>query len=283
MNAIQNPKSKIENIEIDLLLEAIYRRWGYDFRSYARASVERRIGQFMSGAGCASVSEMIPKVMHDREFSTRLARYFSISVTEMFRDPFVYRAVREKVVPLLRTWPHVKVWHAGSASGEEVYSLAIVLREEGVYDRATIYATDFNEDALEKAREGVYEIGKIQEATRNYQQAGGKASLSEYYHARYDAAIMEPALRERIVFSSHNLASDSVFAETHLVFCRNVMIYFNRDLQNRALMLFTESLVHGGFLCIGTKEDLRFSDVSGQYEVVDKKARIYKKRGVIGH
>ena len=269
---------EIEHIEIDLLLEAIYRRYGYDFRSYARASIERRIRQFLASAGCASVSEMIPKVIHDEKFASHLIRYFSIAVTEMFRDPSVYSAIREKVVPLLRTWSHCKIWHAGCATGEEVYSLAIVLREEGIYDRATIYATDFNNKALDHAREGIYEMDKLQEATRNYQQAGGKRSFSEYYHARYKAAAMDSSLKERLVFSSHNLASDSVFGEMHLIFCRNVLIYFNRDLQNRALGLFTESLVHGGFLCLGTKEDLRFTDFRDQYEVVDDKARIYKKK-----
>jgi len=272
--------SEIQNIEIDLLLESVYRRWGYDFRSYARASIDRRVKQFLSGTGCASIAEMIPTVLRDGEFFSRLARYFSISVTEMFRDPSVYLAVRQKVVPLLKTWPHFKVWHAGCATGEEVYSLAIVLKEEGVYDRATIYATDFNDEALECASEGVYEIEKIREATRNYQQAGGKASFSEYYHARYDAAAIDSALKQRIVFSSHNLASDAAFGEMHLVFCRNVLIYFNRDLQNRALGLFTESLVHGGFLCLGTKEDIRFTNANGRYEVVDENARIYKKKDV---
>ena len=273
-------RAETERIEIDLLLEAIVLRYGYDFRSYARASIDRRTRQFLSGSGCASVREMIPKVLHDEEFFSRLARYFSISVTEMFRDPFVYRAVRKKVVPLLRTWPHFKVWHAGCATGEEVYSLAIVLKEEGVYDRATIYATDFNDAALDTCSEGVYEIEKLQEATKNYQEAGGKASFSEYYHARYGAAAMDGALKERITFSSHNLVSYHVFSETHLVFCRNVLIYFDRDLQDRSLGLFTESLVHGGFLCLGTKEDLQFSDVSRHYEAVDDKARIYKKKDV---
>ena len=273
-------KPDIEDIEIDLLLEAIYWRYGYDFRSYARASIERRTRQFLSVAGCASVSEMIPRVLRDEEFFSKLARYFSISVTQMFRDPLVYRAVREKVVPLLRTWPHFKVWHAGCATGEEVYSLAIVLKEEDLYQRATIYATDFNDEALEQAREGVYEMEKMKEATHSYQQAGGKASFSEYYHARYGAAAMDAALKERIVFSSHNLASDSAFGEMHLVLCRNVLIYFNAELQNRALGLFTESLVHGGFLCLGTKEDLRFTEVNEQYETVDGKARIYKKKDV---
>ena len=265
------------NTEVDLLLDAVYRRWGYDFRSYARASVERRVSQFLSGSGCASVAEMIPRVLHDEAFFSKLARCFSISVTELFRDPFVYRAVREQVVPMLRTWPHVKVWHAGCATGEEVYSLAIVLEEEGLHDRATVYATDFNEEAIQQAREGVYEMGKLQEATRSYQEAGGTASFSEYYHARYGAAVMDAALKERIVFSTHNLASDNAFGEMHLVFCRNVLIYFNRELQNRALGLFTDSLVHGGFLCLGTREDLRFTNASDRYEVVDEKARIYRK------
>jgi chemotaxis protein methyltransferase CheR len=274
----EQSRPDVEGIEVDLLLEAIYQRYGHDFRSYARASIERRARQFLSSSGCSSVSEMIPKVLRDREFFSRLARYFSISVTELFRDPFVYRVVREQVAPMLRTWPYFKVWHAGCASGEEVYSLAIVLKEEGVYDRATVYATDFNDSALDRAREGVYGMERLQEATRNYQRTGGKASFSEYYHARYGAAAMDASLKERVVFAVHNLATDSAFGEMHLVFCRNVLIYFNRDLQNRALGLFTESLVHGGFLCLGTKEDLQFTDVSDRYETVDRKARIYKKR-----
>ena len=273
-------ETEIEQIELDLLLEAVYRRYGYDFRSYARASIQRRTKLFLSKIGCPSISETIPLILRDRELFSRLTHYFSIAVTEMFRDPFVYKAVRDEVIPLLRTWPHFKIWLAGCATGEEVYSVAIVLKEEGVYDRATIYATDFNDEALERAREGIFEIGKLQEATRNYQQAGGRASLGEYYHARYDAAAMNSALKERIVFAGHNLVSDSVFGDMHLIFCRNVLIYFNRDLQNRALGLFTESLVHGGFLCLGTKEDLQFSSVSNQYESVDDKARIYKKKEV---
>jgi chemotaxis protein methyltransferase CheR len=222
---------------------------------------------------------LIPKVIHDETFFSRLARHFSITVTEMFRDPFVYQAVREKVVPLLKTWPHFKVWHAGCATGEEVYSLAIVLKEEGVYDRATIYATDFNDESLSRARQGVYEIDKMREATANHQRSGGKASFSEYYHARYGAAALSESIKERVTFANHNLASDAVFGEMHLVFCRNVLIYFNRDLQNRVLRLFSDSLVHGGFLCLGTKEDPRFNDVADRYEVVDRKARIYRRKG----
>ena len=270
---------KIELIEIDLLLEAVFRRYGYDFRSYSKASIERRTRQFMSVTGCSSISEMIPKLLHDQEFFSRLVKSYSIAVTEMFRDPFVYLAIRKEVVPLLRTWPHVKIWHAGCATGEEVYSLATLLKEEGLYDRATIYATDFNDENLGLAREGVYDITKIAEATRNYQHAGGKMSFSDYYHADYGAAAISSSLKERITFANHNLAVDGVFGEMHLVFCRNVLIYFNRELQNRALELFTESLVNGGFLCLGTKEDLKFSSVSSRYVEVDAKAKIYRKKG----
>ena len=272
---------EIENIEIGLLLEAIYQRYGYDFRSYARASVERRTRQFLSHVGVASVSEMIPRVLYDEDLFSELVQYFSVSVTEMFRDPFVYQAIREEIVPVLRTWPHIKVWHAGCATGEEVYSLAILLKEEGIYERATIYATDFNDSALQKAKAGIYAPETIQEATRNYVKAGGRSSFGSYYHSRYDAVSVDSGLKERIAFANHNLVTDGSFGEMHLVFCRNVLIYFNRDLQNRALRLFTESLAHGGFLCLGTKEDLQFTEVNRHYEAVNSKAKIYKKRDLM--
>jgi chemotaxis protein methyltransferase CheR len=270
--------AELEGIEIRLLLEAIYQRSGYDYRSYALASVERRCRQYLALCGCTTVADMIPKVLHDEEFLSGLVRYFSVAVTEMFRDPFVYRALREHVAPLLRTWPFFKVWHAGCATGEEVYSLAIVLREEGIYDRATIYATDFNDAVLEQARDGIFPMASLQDATRNYQAAGGKGSLADYYHARYDAVVMDRTLRDRVTFANHNLATDSAFGEMHLIFCRNVLIYFDQNLQARVLRLFAESLAHGGFLCIGTKESLRFSAVSHAFEPVDDAARIYKKR-----
>jgi len=273
-------KSDIETIEIDLLLNATYRAYGYDFRSYARASIERRTRLFLIKSKCKTISEMTGMVLRDEKFFSRLVRTFSVSVTEMFRDPFVYRVIRNEVIPMLRTWPHVKIWLAGCATGEEVYSLAIVLREEGIYARSTMYATDFNDSSLELAREGIYEIDKIQEATRNYQQTGGKAAFSKYYHARYDAAVMDNSLMDRVTFANHNLVTDGVFGEMQLIFCRNVLIYFNWELQNRALRLFTESLAHGGFLCLGTKEDLRFTEVNDQYEAVDRKAKIFRKRGM---
>lgn len=269
--------TEIENIEIVLLLEAIYKRYGYDFRSYARSSIERRIRNFLSSSGVNSISEMIPRVLHDEEFFSLLARNFSVSVTEMFRDPFVYKSLRKNVIPLLRTWPHFKVWHAGCATGEEMYSMAILLKEESLYNRATIYATDFNEVVVKQAREGIYPIDRLQQATRNYTEAGGTSSFSDYYHARYEAAVIEESLKKRITCSAHNLATDSAFGEMHLIFCRNVLIYFNRELQNRVIRIFTESLVNGGFLCLGTKESLQFTDFAGQYEEVDKKAKIYKK------
>lgn len=272
---------QIEEIEAELLLEAVYRRYGYDFRSYTRASMRRRIKALQLDSGFDRIADMIRPVLHDPAFLTRLVSRFTISVTEHFRDPPVFLAMREKVVPVLRTWPHIKIWHAGCASGEEVYSLAIVLKEEGLYDRATIYATDLNPQALETARDGIYGLDKLQDATRNYQLAGGQRSFSEYYHARYEAAAMDAGLRERMVFSTHSLAADGVFGEMHLVLCRNVLIYFNRELQDRALGLFRDSLVHGGFLCLGMKEDLQFSAANGDFQDVDRTARIFKRKALL--
>lgn len=269
---------ELEEIEIDLLLEALYRRYGYDFRSYARASISRRINQFISGKEFRHVSSLIPQVLHDEALFSELAQYFSITVTEMFRDPFVFQTLREKIVPLLKTFPFIKVWAAGCATGEEIYSLAIIFEEAGVFDRVTIFGTDFNDDSLDRARQGIYSVERIREFTRNYQDAGGTRSFSDYYHAKYDSAVIDPHLKERITFANHNLVTDNVFGEMHLVFCRNVLIYFNRDLQNRALKLFSDSLVRGGFLFLGTKEDLSFSTVVDEFTVFDKAARIYKKK-----
>lgn len=268
---------ELQALEVDLLLEALHRRYGYDFRSYARASIERRTRLFLASCGAATVSELLARVLYDEDLFSRLVQSYSVTVTELFRDPFVYLALREQVAPVLRTWPHAKVWCAGCATGEEVYSLAIVLQEEGALGKATLYATDINDASLELARQGVYSAEKIREATRNYQMAGGRRSFGEYYHARYDAAVLEPSLRGRVTFANHNLVTDGVFGETHLIFCRNVLIYFDRELQERVLRVFTESLAHGGFLCLGTAEDLQFTSVCGQYEVVDRRARIFRK------
>jgi len=273
----------VERIEITLLLEAIYQRYGYDFRSFALASINRRVRQFLSTSGICSISQMTERVLRDEGLISKLVQYVSIPVTEMFRDPFVYRAVREQVVPLLRTWPHVKIWHAGCATGEEVYSLAIVLKEMGLLKRATIYATDFNDANLAQAREGTYASGRIQEANHRHRQAGGKRPLTDYCRTHRGKATMVPSLARHITFANHNLATDTSFGEVHLVFCRNVLIYFNRALQNRALDLFSESLVHGGFLCLGTRENLAFTEAHEIYIPVNGKAQIYKHSKLTGN
>ena len=269
---------EIENIEIDLLLDAIFRRYGHDFRHYARASVERRVRHFLSRAGCATISEMIPKLLHEETFFAGFLGQFSITVTEMFRDPFVYKSIRENVLPMLQTYPFIKVWHAGCASGEEAYSLAIVLKEADLYDQSTIYATDYNDLVLQKAREGIYDLESMKLFTKNYQDSGGKSSLSEYYHAEYGAIVMDKGLRRNITFANHNLVTDSVFSETHLILCRNVLIYFDRELQDRVLELFSDSLVRGGFLCLGSKESVQFSAVKDDFKIFDEKSRIYQKK-----
>lgn len=271
-------KNEIENIEITLLLEAIFERYGHDFRSYARASVERRIKQFLSKSGSNTISEMIPKLLHDESFFERFVQEFSITVTKMFRDPLVYRSIREKVVPFLKTYPFIKIWHAGCATGEEAYSLAILLKEESLYDRTTLFATDFNDAALDKAKQGIYALDNMKEFTLNYQQAGGTRSFSEYYHAHYGSIAINRSLKKNITFANHNLVTDSVFTEMHLILCRNVLIYFNKALQHRVLNLFSDSLVHGGFLCLGTKESLQFFDVQDHFKTVDGKRRIYRKK-----
>ena len=268
----------IENIELDLLLEAVFLRYGHDFRRYARASVERRVRQFQGKSGCDTISEMIPRLLRDEAFFEGLLRDLSITVTEMFRDPFVYRSIREKVVPLLHTYPSIKIWHAGCATGEEAYSLAIVLNEEGLYERSTIFATDFNDVALDKAKTGIYTLDNVKLFTGNYHESGGTLPFSEYYHAHYGSMAINQSLKKRIVFANHNLVTDAVFSEMHMILCRNVLIYFDVTLQKKVLELFRESLVRGGFLCLGSKESLRFSDVENDFKTIDEKGRIYQKK-----
>ncbi|MCK6605553.1 MAG: protein-glutamate O-methyltransferase CheR [Ignavibacteriaceae bacterium] len=270
--------NKLENIELKLLLEAIYDRYGYDFRNYAKASLLRRTRLFMDKAGMKRIADLIPAVLHEENVFLSLVHHYSITVTEFFRDPSVYRTIIERVFPVLQTYPYLKVWHAGCATGEEVYSLAILLGENGLYERSTIYATDFNDMALEKSKEGIYNIEHIKQSTVNYQKSGGKSSFSEYYSARYESVMINKDLRKNITFANHNLVADGVFSEMQLVICRNVMIYFNKELQNRVLEVLTESLNPGGFLCIGTKESIAFSSVASQYNEIDASARIYQKK-----
>lgn len=271
-------KIEIENLEVDLLSEAIFRRYGYDFRHYSRASLKRRVRHFLSKTDFGKVSEAIPQLIYDRTFFESLLYTISITVTGMFRDASVYKAIRKKIVPFLKTYPFFKIWNAGCATGQEVYSIAIMLKEEGLYDRAQIYATDFNDDALKKAKKGIYPADCVKEYTGNYQRAGGKESFSKYYHSKYGSVIINRRLRKNITFANHNLASDAVFGEMQLIMCRNVLIYFDQPLQNRVLKLFHDGLAHGGFLCLGSKESIRFSEFQDQFRVVDEKCRIYQKR-----
>ena len=267
----------LEKIEIELLLEAIHRQYGFDFRSYAYASVRRRIWKRIQAEGLQTVSALQDRVLHDAKAMERLLLNLSVNVTAMFRDPSFYKAFRTTVIPLLRTYPFIRVWHAGCSTGEEVYSMAILFMEEGLYDRARIYATDINDTVLQQARAGIFPLDKMQEYTQNYLRAGGTRSFSEYYTAAYDGALFSPALRERVVFAQHNLVDDRSFSEFNVILCRNVMIYFDRTLQNRVHELFYESLPVYGILALGSKESLRFSSYEDRYEELDAREKIYRK------
>ncbi|MEN8189048.1 MAG: protein-glutamate O-methyltransferase CheR [Thermodesulfobacteriota bacterium] len=270
--------SEIEDLEVSLLLEALHERYGYDFRDYARATMVRRIRQFAVKAGVERVSELLPRVLYDPGFFQSLIVDFSIPVTEMFRDPGFYHTLRKEVIPLLKTYPFIRIWHAGCATGEEVYSLAILLKDEGLYERATIFATDFNDTALDRAREGIFPLEHVRSYTKNYQDSGGVHSLSRYYHADQEHIVLDRGLGKNITFANHNLVSDQVFGEMHMVLCRNVLIYFNKKLQGRVLELFDGSLVRGGFLCLGSRETIRFSTLSNFYGRVDERQKIYRKQ-----
>jgi chemotaxis protein methyltransferase CheR len=268
----------LENLEIELLLEALYQRYHYDFRHYARASIKRRLMQARLQLGFASISAMQDRVLHDPAMLPRLLDYLTVQVSEMFRDPSYFRALRERVMPHLRTYPSLKVWIAGCSTGEELYSLAILFREEGLYERTLFYATDINPEALAAAEAGVYSLERIRKFTENHQKSGGKSSLSDYYTADYGRAVFDKTLRNRVVFSDHSLVTDAVFAEMHLISCRNVMIYFDRGLQDRAIGLFRESLARKGFLGLGSKESLRFSSHAGGFADFVPEEKIYQRR-----
>jgi chemotaxis protein methyltransferase CheR len=271
---------KAEAIELDVLLEAIHRRYGYDFRGYSRIHIVRRVKSFLAKSGQDSVAELIPKVLRDEAFFEKMVFELSVTVTQMFRDPSVFKSIRTKVVPILRTHPFLRIWVAGCATGEEAYSIAILLKEEGLYDHSTIFATDFNDTALEKARDGIYDLGQIRQSTENYQRSGGPKSFSEYYHAEFGAARLDQSLKNNLVFANHNLATDSVFSEMHLILCRNVMIYFDKELQDRVFGLFSDSLVRGGFLCIGTSEEVQFSNFRKNFSRTDYESRIFTRASI---
>ena len=266
-----------EKIEFDLILEAIYQKYGYDFRNYAKASLRRRLRYRLSQSNLQTISEMQHKLLNDKKFFDTLLSDLTINVTEMFRDPSFFKALREIVVSELKKQSFIKIWHAGCSSGEEIYSTAILLKENGMYESSLIYATDTNEMVLDKAKSGIFPIEKMKDFTVNYRKAGGLASFADYYTARYDNAIMDNSLKKNIVFSNHNLVTDSVFGEMDLIMCRNVLIYFNRELQDRVFRLFMDSLRPGGFLCLGSKETVRFSSLSENFENVIEKERVYRR------
>ena len=280
MDATLNPpvSEPVEDIEIHLLLEALFRRYHYDFRHYARASIKRRLRQACVQLGYPSLSALQDALLHDESIVPRLLDYLTVQVSEMFRDPSYFRAIREQVIPHLRTYPSLKFWIAGCSGGEELYSFAILLHEEGLLERTMLYATDINPAALETAKKGIYALDRLADFTRNHQRSGGKSSLSDYYSTAYGNAVFDKRLRAQVVFSDHSLVTDAVFAECQLVSCRNVMIYFDRPLQDRAIGLFKDSLSRRGFLGLGSKETLRFSKHAGAFSDFVREEKIYQRR-----
>lgn len=271
------PKERIEDIEIRLLLEALYSRYHYDFRKYSLASVKRRLRQAREQLGFNSISALQEAVLHNVEMLPRLLGYLTVQVSEMFRDATYFRAIREKVIPHLSTYPSLKVWVAGCSGGEELYSLVILFREEGLETRTIFYATDINQNALAIAEAGVYDLERVRLFTENHRLSGGKSSLSEYYSAAYGRAVFDKSLRDRVVFSDHSLVTDAVFGEMNLISCRNVMIYFERPLQDRAIGLFKDSLTRKGFLGLGAKESLRFSAHAREFDDFVREEKIYQR------
>jgi chemotaxis protein methyltransferase CheR len=269
--------AELERVEIELMLEGIFRQYGFDFRSYAYASIRRRLWKRVEAEGLRNISELQARVLHDTDTMERLLLDLSVNVTSMFRDPLFYSVFRTKVVPLLRTYPFIRIWHAGCSTGEEVYSVAILLEEAGLYDRSRIYATDINDVVLQQARRGIFPIERMQEYTENYIRSGGTRSFSEYYTAKYDGALFDQRLVRNVVFAQHNLVTDRSFAEFHVIFCRNVLIYFDQNLQNRVHSLFYDSLVRLGMICLGSKESLKFSKYEPCYERLDVSEKIYRK------
>jgi chemotaxis protein methyltransferase CheR len=266
-----------EQLELQLLLEGVYRQYGFDFREYAPASLKRRVWRRVHAEGARSIAGLLERVLHDADVMERLLLDLSISVTSMFRDPSFYAALREQIVPVLRTYPFTRIWVAGCSTGEEVYSLSILLREEGIYDRTRIYATDINEAVLERAQKGVFPLEKMKEYTENYIRAGGQRSFSEYYLAKYEGALFERTLTENVVWAQHNLVQDRLFNTFNLILCRNVMIYFDRALQSRVHQLFYDSLERFGILALGHKESIRFTGLEDRYEELDTQEKLYRK------
>lgn len=270
----------LADLEVRLLLEAIFDRFHYDFRSYAMASLKRRLGQACDTLQVETLSGLQERILHEPESFATLLQYLTVQVSDLFRDPQFFLVLRQQVAPVLATYPSIKVWVAGCSTGEEAYSLAILLHEEGLLERSIIYGTDINAHALRSAASGVFSLERMRGFTENHRRSGATSSLSDYYHASGISAIMDPALRRKITFSDHSLATDHVFSEVHLVTCRNVLIYFDSELQNRALKLFSEALVSRGFLGLGSKESLRFSAAADEFSEFAARERIYRRKAL---
>ena len=269
---------ELEEIERALLVEGVARVYGYDFTEYAEASLKRRMTHWLGNSGFASFGQALPQVLRNPAVFEGLLRGITVNVSAMFRDPVVFKAIREQVTPHLKTYPFVKIWHAGCASGESAYSMAILLEEEGLKGHFRIYATDIDPEVLGKAQQGIFPLKDMAQFTHNYQKSGGRSAFSDYYVAGYDHAMLTPTLREHMVFASHNLAGDGAFGEMQMVLCRNVLIYFKERLKDRVLNLFHSCLADGGFLCLGTKETLEGRTIAPHYQEIAPGTRIYRKR-----
>lgn len=265
------------DIELKLLLEGVYLKYQQDFRQYSVASMRRRLRVAMDRFNCKTLSQLQDRVLHEPAVFSQMLRYLTVQVSEMFRDPSYFRAIRQHVIPELETHPTFKIWIAGCSSGEEVWSLAILLEEEGLLERSLIYATDINLDALKRAADGIYDVDRISQFSSNYLAAGGKRSLADYFTTGYNGAIVSQRMKNHVVFSDHSLATDSVFSEVHFVSCRNVLIYFNRDLQNRAVGLFHDSLGHRGMLGLGSKESLQLTAYAHRFREIAREERLYQR------
>ncbi len=272
-----NYELELETLEVELLLEAVFRHYGYDFRNYAPASLKRRIWNVIRAEGLTTVSGLQEKLLHHRDCLEHFLLMISVNVTAMFRDPSFYLAFRSVVVPLLKTYPFIRIWHAGCSTGEEVYSMAILLQEEGLYDRCRIYATDMDAAVLKQAKSGIFSLKRMQEYTQNYQQAGGNRSFSEYYTSGYEHAIFSSSLKQNLVFYQHNLAIDGSFNEFNVILCRNVLIYFNKILQEQVQTLFYDSLIKFGILGLGRQESPMFTSCAQHYQELVSREKLYRK------
>ena len=266
-----------EELELDIFLKIVEECYQYDFKDYARASIKRRVQNLMHESHCDHISDLLPKILYEPEFINAFLTSMSVTVTEMFRDPWVFKIIREQVVPALKIFPKINIWHAGCATGEEVYSMAIILKEEGLLEHTQIYATDFNNNSLDYAKEGIYPLENLQLFTKNYRTSGGKNSFMDYFHVKYNSAKINNDLKKNIVFTNHNLVTDKVFGEMNLIVCRNVLIYFKQVLQNRVLGLFNKSLKARGFLVLGDKETTQFSTKSDCFEMFSAKEKIFRR------